>query len=114
MTIVRTRAFFLLSLAFAVMALSVQFWAMGFRTRSIHMRALAMVGPASERADGIAQANAHMNQRPIFYCSGIVLAVVSLLLLVASLRKQEAARHSIPIGLLSFYAISLLLGFVGG
>jgi hypothetical protein len=105
-TLMKARCFFLLSLALAILALSAQFWAMGFTSRSLDMRARAIARPPEIRAQYIAQAKAYRRQAPMFLYSGLALAIGSLVVLIASFRRHESAWHSIPIGLLSSYLLS--------
>ena len=60
----KKRAFFVLSLSLAILGLSAQLWAMGFTSRSLHMRTRAITGPQEERSQGIAEAKKYLRLFP--------------------------------------------------
>jgi hypothetical protein len=105
----KERAFFLLSLVLAVLALSAHLWAMGFASRSLNMRVRAISGPPTERAPGLAKAKERSSQFPFFYYAGLASAVGSVTLLAVSSRKREPVSPSIPVGLLAGYVLLQLL-----
>ena len=101
----KARLFFILSLILAVLAMSVQLWAMGFAGRSVHMRAQAVVGPPAQRAQALTEAKEHSRRFPFFYCAGWALALGSTALVLVSSRRHEPVSRSIPVGLLVGYVL---------
>jgi hypothetical protein len=94
----KSRRFFIMSLILAVLALSAQLWAMGFASRSLHMRARAITGPPAQKAQALAEAREHSRQVPFFYSAGWAFALGSVALVVVSTRKREPISRSIPCG----------------
>jgi hypothetical protein len=101
----KARFFFILSLVLAVLALSAHLWAMGFASRSLRMRAQAIAGPPTERAQGLAKAKEHSRQFPFFYYAGLGFTVGGVALLAVSSRRREPVSRSIPVGLLVGYVL---------
>ena len=101
----KERAFFILSLVLVVLALSAHLWAMGFASRSLHMRARAIAGPPAEKAQALAAAKEHSRQFPFFYYEGLTFAVGSVALVAVSSRRHEPVSRSIPFGLLVGYVL---------
>jgi len=101
----KSRRFCIISLILAVLALSAQLWAMGFASRSLHMRARAITGPPAQKAQALAEARQHSRQFPFFYSAGWAFALSSVALVVVSSRKREPISRSIPVGLLGGYVL---------
>jgi hypothetical protein len=101
----KSRRFYIVSLILAVLALSAQLWAMGFASRSLHMRARAITGPPAQKAQRLAEAKEHSRQFPFYYSAGWAFALGSVALVVVSSRKREPISRSIPVGLLAGYVL---------
>lgn len=71
----KARRFCIVSLILAILALSAQLWAMGFASRSIHMRARAITAPPAQKAQALAEAREHSRQFPIFLLSRVGLCL---------------------------------------
>jgi uncharacterized BrkB/YihY/UPF0761 family membrane protein len=105
---VKARAYWLTSIIVAAVALCVHATALHEAAKGLHIRARAVTAPEDQSELMKAKTKQFADRSEAVALVGLVLAVVSLVCLVASSRHHEPAWRSIPFALLVLY---LLLQF---
>ena len=101
----KKRRFLVLSLGLAILGLCAHLWAMGYVSRSVHLRARAVTMPEVERVQARADADSQLRRFPVFYYSGLAFAIAAVAFLVVSSRRHEPAWRSVSFALRCFYAM---------
>jgi len=96
--------FFLLSLSFAILAVSLQLTGMSQTSRGLRIR-VQETAPESYRETARALASSYFSRGAVLSYIGLAFAVASVAFLVASTCKHEPARRVAVFGVLFFYVM---------